>query len=139
MSSRADFRYLDGTDIRDALREVGFGDTAIRRVLEDLCEARFMFTSAHTEPSLASSFYPSRLGGLVIRFLIADPTFLEAVMMDTFVHSKLWVAMPPYGTGKDSLRAQTEKSTSAAFVGIHSAGSRLPPRMPIPPSPYRYA
>jgi hypothetical protein len=91
MSSRSDFRYVDGADITVAVKKIGFGDTAIKRVLEDLCAARFTFTSAHGEPTLSSSFYPSRLGGLIVRNLMADPTFLEAVMMDTFIASdKEW-------------------------------------------------
>jgi hypothetical protein len=85
MSSRGDFQYADGSDIRTALRELGFGDAAIKKVLVDLCRMRFVFTGAHGEPELTSSYYPSRLGGYVVRYLIADLTFLEAVMMDTFI------------------------------------------------------
>jgi len=107
MSSRSDFRYADGSDIRTALKEIGFGDGATKRVLEDLCSARFLFTSAHGEPTLGSSFYPSRLGGLVIRILMADPTFLEAVMMDTFI---------PDRADWDGLRAQSEEIDSERNV-----------------------
>jgi hypothetical protein len=85
MSTKRDFRYVDGDELRQAMMKIGFGENATRTVLEDLCSARFVFTSAHTEPTLDSSFYPSRLGGFVIRFLFGDATFLEAVMMDTFI------------------------------------------------------
>ena len=89
--SRPDFRYLEGTDIRDALRKIGFGDGAGERVLTDLCRLRFAFTSGHGVPSLGSSFYPSRLGGYVVKLLVADPVFLEAVMMDTFIAKReIW-------------------------------------------------
>lgn len=107
MSSKSDFRYADGGDIRDALKEIGFGDSATKKVLEDLCTARFIFTSAHGEPTLGSSFYPSRLGGLVVRFLIADATFLEAVMMDTFI---------PNAADWDELRALSEEIDSQRNV-----------------------
>ena len=100
MSSHAEFRYADGGEIRAALKEVGFGDAATKKVLEDLYNSRFIFTSGHEEPTIASSFYPSRLGGFVVRFLIADATFLEAVMMDTFI---------PARADWDQLRALSEE------------------------------
>jgi hypothetical protein len=94
MSSRRDFRYVDGGDVRQAMLKIGFGEGATLTVLKDLCNARFVFTSAHTEASFDSSFYPSRLGGFVIRFLFSDATFLEAVMMDTFIPSDAdWEAL----------------------------------------------
>jgi hypothetical protein len=88
MSSEPDFRYAEGIEIRDAMRKLGFGDAITQKLLEDLCGARFAFTSSHTKPTLGSSFYPSRLGGYVVRFLMADSTFLEAVLMDTFIADK---------------------------------------------------
>lgn len=86
MSSHADFRYVEGADVRTAIREIGFGDRATEKVLVDLCSMRFIFTAAHGDASLAASFYPSRLGGYVVRELLGNATFLEAVMMDTFIN-----------------------------------------------------
>jgi hypothetical protein len=85
MSSRPDFQYVDGADVRTAMREIGFGDRATQKVLSDLCFLRFVFTAAHGEADLLASFYPSRLGGFIVRELLGNPTFLEAVMMDTFI------------------------------------------------------
>lgn len=105
MSSKSDFRYLEGTEIRSALRELGFGDSAIQTVLTDLCSLRFLFTGAHGEPSFGSGFYPSRLGGYVVRYLIADPTFLEAVMMDTFIAERsIWENLKAISEAIDSER-----------------------------------
>lgn len=91
MSSDTNFRYADGLEIRDSLRKLGFADPTTLKVMRDMCDARFIFTSSHSAPDLQSSFYPSRLGGYIVRVLIADPTFLEAVMMDTFIGEQgLW-------------------------------------------------
>jgi GTPase SAR1 family protein len=94
LSSRADFRYIEGADIRSANREVGFGDAATEKVLTDLCSLRFIFTAAHGEASLLANFYPSRLGGYIVRSLLGDMTYLEAVMMDTFISdTKTWTRL----------------------------------------------
>lgn len=91
MSSEPGFQYAEGVEIRDALRKIGFGDNVAQHVLKDLCAARFVFTSSHGAADLGASFYPSRLGGYIVRNLVGDPTFLEAVMMDTFIADKsIW-------------------------------------------------
>jgi len=50
-----------------------------------MCSLRFIHTASHSEPSFEASFQPSRLGGHITRSLIADFTFLENVMNDTFI------------------------------------------------------
>lgn len=58
------FRFIDGSIIVDNLRKIGFGDAYTGRILHDLCRHRFLFTANHGEASVASSFIPSRLGGV---------------------------------------------------------------------------
>lgn len=67
------------------LEKLGYGRDSTAQVLGDLCRLRFVHTVAQGDAALSTSFYPSRLGGYVIRSLIADATFLEAVLMDTFI------------------------------------------------------
>ena len=91
LSSSSDFQYVSGFAIRDWLSKLGFGDDTTLAVLTDLCRMRLVHTAAHGKADIAANYYPSRLGGYVIRLLIADLTFLEAVMMDTFVaDAEVW-------------------------------------------------
>ena len=85
MASLPSFRYAEVQSVFEALRKLGFGSDTSMRTLQDLCSCRFAFNVAHTEVTEFSSLVPSRLGGYVIRDLIKDFVFLEAMMMDTFI------------------------------------------------------
>jgi hypothetical protein len=56
LSSDRGFRHLDGEEIRRHVREIGFGDNLIKRVLEDLCRLRFMHTTSHGAPTFESDY-----------------------------------------------------------------------------------
>ena len=91
MSSDRGFRHLDGEEIRRQVREIGFGDNMTRKVLEDLCQLRFMHTASHGAATFEAGYVVSRLGGYIVRHFIGDLTFLENVMMDTFIaDGKVW-------------------------------------------------
>jgi hypothetical protein len=83
--SDATFKGLPGVEIRDALREIGFGDEVTKKVLSDLVDARFVLTASHQSPTFDASFLPSRLGGHAVRQFISNFAFLENVLMDTFI------------------------------------------------------
>lgn len=85
MSSDASFRHLEGTEIRKIFRQLGFGDELTARVLEDLCNLRFIHTASHTAPTFEANFIVSRLGAYIVRYFLCDMMFLENVMMDTFI------------------------------------------------------
>jgi GTPase SAR1 family protein len=85
LSSERSFRHLEGEVIRDSVREIGFGDDLVKKVLEDLCRLRFMHTTSHDAPTFQSNYVVSRLGGYIVRHFIADMMYLENVMMDTFI------------------------------------------------------
>jgi hypothetical protein len=56
-----------------------------------LCKFRFLFTANHGEASIASSVVPSRLGGYIVRELLANFTFVENAMFDTYIADpKVW-------------------------------------------------
>jgi hypothetical protein len=84
-ASEGSFRFLDGSSIAESLRKIGFGDNFTSEIIIDLCRHRFLFTSNHGEASIASSVVPSRLGGYVIRDLLANFTFIENTMFDTYI------------------------------------------------------
>jgi hypothetical protein len=88
LAERAEFTYLDGAELRSVMKRLGVDDRSLLEVVSDLVKHRFLYTAAHGEASLTSSFYPSRLGGYVVKRLLADFTFLEAMMMDTFIASR---------------------------------------------------
>jgi hypothetical protein len=91
LSSDRGFRHLDGEEIRRHVREIGFGDNLIKRVLEDLCRLRFMHTTSHGAPTFESDYLVSRLGGYTVRRFIGDLMYLENVMMDTFIaDARVW-------------------------------------------------
>lgn len=90
-ASEGDFRFVDGSTISECLRKIGVGDAYTAKALEDLCKFRFIFTSGHGPASLSSSFIPSRLGGHVVRELVANFTFVENTMFDTYISDpKVW-------------------------------------------------
>ncbi|PZM80396.1 MAG: hypothetical protein DKT66_14125 [Candidatus Melainabacteria bacterium] len=84
-ASEGGFRSVDGATISDNLRKIGFGDVFTARILSDLCKHRFLFTANHGEPTITSSFLPSRLGGYIVRELLSNFTFLENMMFDTYI------------------------------------------------------
>lgn len=84
-ASDSKFRFLDGVTISENLRKIGFGDSYTEEVLSDLCKHRFIFTANHGNPSISSSYIPSRLGGYIIRELLANFTFLENTLFDTYI------------------------------------------------------
>ncbi|RJG14318.1 hypothetical protein D3879_03100 [Pseudomonas cavernicola] len=89
--SSASGGHLDGPEIRDNIRSIGFSEDDTLRVLSDLCDLRFVHTKSHGKADLASGYFASRLGGHVVRALIADLTFVENILMDTFISDKdIW-------------------------------------------------
>lgn len=88
ISSEKASEYTDGELIRKHLRNIGFSDDHILRSLSDLCKLKFINTASHGHADFKSNYYTSRLGGYVIRDLLADFTFIENVMMDTFISSQ---------------------------------------------------
>lgn len=90
-ASESNFRLIDGSAISECMRKIGVGDSFTQQVLIDLCKKRFIFTANHGEPTIASSFVPSRLGGYIVRELICNFTFIENVMFDTYISDpKTW-------------------------------------------------
>lgn len=104
------FRFVDGSTISENLRKIGFGDSFTSTILSDLCKHRFLFTANHGEPTIASSFVPSRLGGYIIRDLLADFTFLENMMFDTYIaDATIWQQLKELSSKLDSQRDRVER------------------------------
>lgn len=83
--------FIDGPTIRDNLKNIGFSESDTMDVLSDLCEMRFSHTKSHGRAEIDSSYFASRLGGHIIRNLLSDFTFIENVLMDTFISDKeIW-------------------------------------------------
>lgn len=96
-ASSMQFDYLDGEIIRNNLRSIGVGDKESLKMLKDLCEYRFINTATHDHPQFSSSFFPTRLGGYIVKDLISNLTFLECTMMDTFISDKeIWEKLKEY-------------------------------------------
>ena len=105
LSTKSEFQYVSGFSIRDNLSKLGFGEEVTLALLGDLCRMRFIHTAAHGSADIAANYYPSRLGGYVVRLLIADLTFLEAVMMDTFIaDNEAWHSLQGLSEEIDSER-----------------------------------
>lgn len=86
-SSSDSFQYIDGPTIRGHLRTLGISDEHTLQALRDLSSFRMIHTASHTEPDFHSNYYPSRYGGYVVRELIGSFTFVENILMDTFISS----------------------------------------------------
>lgn len=80
--------YIEGPVIRENLNAIGFSESDTLEVLSGLCNIRFAHTRSYGPAEINSSFFSSRLGGHVVRNLIGDFTFIENVLMDTFVPGK---------------------------------------------------
>lgn len=87
-SSESGASYLDAPTIRERLNSIGFSETDTLHILSGLCELRFVHTSSHGKASLTCNYYPSRLGGHIVRDLLGNFEFIENVMMDTFISDK---------------------------------------------------
>ncbi len=85
LSSRSSFKYLEGTDIKKALRHIGFGDKITASILSDLCAQRWIYTLSHTTPTFEANYVVSRFGGYIVRHFVAEMMYLENVLMDTFI------------------------------------------------------
>jgi hypothetical protein len=85
LGAERNFDYKAGVAIREANRTIGFADEHVLRVLGDLCEMRFMHTASHGAAEFAANFFPTRLGGYVLRVFIGQFAFVENMLMDTFV------------------------------------------------------
>lgn len=90
-ATNSQFEYLDGEILRDSLRKIGVGDKESLIAISDLCKYRFISTATHDTPKFSSSFFPTRLGGYIVKELISNLTFLECTMMDTFISDRdIW-------------------------------------------------
>lgn len=84
-ASEASFQFATGNEIVENCGKVGIPDGTVLKVLEDLARYRFVQTLSHGPASLESNYIPSRLGGHIVRRYIGSFTFVENVMMDTFI------------------------------------------------------
>lgn len=97
-STDSTFQYIDGMEIRKRMRLIGIADEYTLKVLRDLCELRFIHTASHDKAEFSSNYYPSRLGGYITRDLISNNTFMENVMMDTFISDEnVWNTLSEIG------------------------------------------
>lgn len=104
------YQYTEGPEIAAALQKLGFGVSTSEHVLKDLCRVRFLHTAGYTPPTISSSFFPSRLGGHLIRSLLSNFTFLENVMMDTFIPQDLrWEELRRLTQSIDSNRDKLQR------------------------------
>lgn len=105
-ASENNFRRIDGSVISECMRKIGVGDGFTQQVLVDLCKRRFIFTASHGDPSIASSYVPSRLGGYIVKELISNFTFIENVMFDTYIADpKVWQELRHLSSEIDSERS----------------------------------
>lgn len=98
-STDPSFQYVDGIEIRKHMRSIGVSDNSTLKALNDLCKLRFIHTASHDKASFSSNYYPSRLGGYIVRELISNVTFVENIMMDTFISDEVcWQKLNELGT-----------------------------------------
>ncbi|KHF76915.1 hypothetical protein PJ15_2620 [Acinetobacter sp. neg1] len=97
--------FITASDIAYNLTQIGFKEEITLSVLTSLCSLRFIHTRSHKNADMTSSFYPSRLGGHVIKILLGDLTFIENILMDTFISNKeVWDHMKRLSTTISSER-----------------------------------
>src|SRR5690606_35857608 len=85
LSSNRTFSGITGEAIIKNLNELGFSSDVCIKILQDLCNLRFAFTTSHSDATSTASYIPSQLGGYIIRDLAQNFVYLENVLMDTFI------------------------------------------------------
>lgn len=116
--------YIDGPEIRENLNKIGFSESDCLDVLKDLCELRFVHTRSHGNAAPTASYFASRLGGHIVRSLLGDFTFVENIMMDTFISDKskwdeLKASSQLIADERDIVRRVTERASRVnIFYGI---------------------
>lgn len=119
-STDSTFQYLDGMEIRKRMRLIGIADEYTLKALRDLCELRFIHTASHDKAEFSSNYYPSRLGGYIIRDLISNNTFMENVMMDTFISDEnVWNTLSEIGRKIQNSSGDVVKRLEYRFEKIH--------------------
>lgn len=84
-SSERSFDHVEGGEIKETMATLGFSEEICLKVLKDLCTRRFINSESQSEVSFDSTYFPTRLGGYIVRDLISNFTFLENVLIDTFI------------------------------------------------------
>jgi len=84
-ASDAQFQFVTGNEILESSSKIGLPVQSTLRVLSDLHDFRFVQTLSHGPPTPDANYIPTRLGGHIIRQFLGNFTFLENVMMDTFI------------------------------------------------------
>jgi hypothetical protein len=88
MGQRANFVNLPGDQVASIYTRIGFGAELADKVLQDLCELRFIETETRDKPSLSACYVPTRLGGYMVKAFMSQLVFLENMLMDTFISDK---------------------------------------------------
>lgn len=109
-STDSTFQYLDGIEIKKHMRTIGISDEYTIKSLRDLCKLRFIHTASHETAEFSSNYYPSRLGGYIVRDLLSNITFIENIMMDTFISDEsTWDKLKEFGKEIDNLTGDVVK------------------------------
>jgi hypothetical protein len=96
-ASDRNFQYMEGNEIAHSLKIIGFSEESCIKVIGDLCNVRFIQTAGQNAPTLEENYSPTRLGGYIVRHLIGELTFVQHMMMDTFVDSdEVWTKLRGY-------------------------------------------
>jgi hypothetical protein len=136
------FQSMEGIEIAKHLKQIGFGEDVCLAILIGLCERRFVQTLGQATPALDANFNPTRLGGYIVRHLIGNFTFMQHMMMDTFISDEqVWTNLRQLMTGvvaeKDVLARMDLRAAAAnAFfdylrsrydpIHEHSVAQKLP-------------
>jgi hypothetical protein len=96
-ASNAQFQFVTSEDLVRNCTTVGLSESSLLRVLEDLARFGFVQTMSHGAATLEANYVPTRLGGYIVRHYLSNFTYLENVMMDTFIpDDATWTALRQY-------------------------------------------
>lgn len=82
-----DGKILCGEVVRHC-KSMGFSENDVYKVIEDLFRLRFIHTNGYESPNEASSIFCTRLTGIVVSDLLFNFSFLECMVMDTYISEK---------------------------------------------------
>ncbi|MBB5771871.1 hypothetical protein HNP47_001875 [Brevundimonas vesicularis] len=86
LASDSGFSGLEAVDIIRNLEKLGFSERITTQVINDLIDARVIFTQSQQPYSRDAILVPNRLAGYIVRDLLYTFVYLETTLYDTFIY-----------------------------------------------------
>lgn len=128
LASDSNFAGIEAIEVIRSLEKIGFSERNVSKVLDDLIEARVLFTQSQQPYSRDAVLLPNRLAGYIARELISMFVYLETTLYDTFIFDDdAWGVIQPlfkqiYREKNSVERLKLRKEAVKTFYEFCAAG-----------------